>query len=140
VSFTLTYPCRLFLFRVLLEACPFCFLQYTALPACCNCSPFLFRVHVGECASHSPVERATHYPLLDTFPSPSTLREVVLYPPSTPGLFIYSWHGEMPLPPTGGAFHRTATVTSFAHSKFAGQMPPLLFSPAGLVIYSSCWA
>jgi hypothetical protein len=40
------------LFRVLLDACPFCFLQYTALPICCNCSPFLVRVHMGKWPSH----------------------------------------------------------------------------------------
>jgi hypothetical protein len=34
--------CRLCLFRFLLDACPFCFLQYTALPAFCNCSLFFF--------------------------------------------------------------------------------------------------
>jgi hypothetical protein len=51
LNFTLTYPCRLCLFRVLLGTCPFCFLQYTALPACCNCSLFLFRVHLGKCPS-----------------------------------------------------------------------------------------
>jgi hypothetical protein len=40
------------LLRVLLAACPFCFLQYTALPACYNCSLFLLsRVHVGRCPS-----------------------------------------------------------------------------------------
>jgi hypothetical protein len=40
------------LFRVLLAACPFCFLQYAVLPACYNCSLFLlFRVHIGRCTS-----------------------------------------------------------------------------------------
>jgi hypothetical protein len=46
MSFTLTKPRRLCLFRVL-DACPFCFLQYTALPACCNCSPFLFTIRMA---------------------------------------------------------------------------------------------
>jgi hypothetical protein len=50
MSFTLTYLCKLCLFSVLLDPCPFCFLQYTALPACCNCSLFLlFRVCMGRC-------------------------------------------------------------------------------------------
>jgi hypothetical protein len=35
--------CRLCLFRVLLDACPFCFLQYTALPTFCNCRLFCMR-------------------------------------------------------------------------------------------------
>jgi hypothetical protein len=39
------------LFSVLLDTCSFCFLQYTALPACCNSSPFLFRVRVVRCPS-----------------------------------------------------------------------------------------
>jgi hypothetical protein len=30
---------------------PLCFLQYTALPTCCNWGPFLFRVYVGWCPS-----------------------------------------------------------------------------------------
>jgi hypothetical protein len=34
--------CMLCLFSVLLDACPFCFLQYTALPAFCNCSLFFY--------------------------------------------------------------------------------------------------
>jgi hypothetical protein len=38
----------LWLFRVLLDTCPFCFLLYTALQTCCNCSLFLFRVFVEK--------------------------------------------------------------------------------------------
>jgi hypothetical protein len=41
--------CRLCLFRVLLDACPFCFLQYTALPSFCNCSLFFIYSLHGEC-------------------------------------------------------------------------------------------
>jgi hypothetical protein len=62
MRFTLTQPRRLCLFRVLLEACPFCFLQYTVLPACCNCSPLLFRVCVGRCPS--PTVRSSGCPTL----------------------------------------------------------------------------
>jgi hypothetical protein len=46
----------------------------------------------------------------------------------------------VPLLLSGGAFHGTATVTSFPCSKVAGgwgREPPLLPSPAGLCIYSS---
>jgi hypothetical protein len=46
--------------------------------------------------------------------------------------------GECPSPPSGGAFHMTATVTSFLHSKVAGWGPPLLPSPSSLFIDSSC--
>jgi hypothetical protein len=63
---------RLCLFRVLLEACPFCFLQYTALHTFCNYSLFfLFRVcmrrwssptlwwsvpHFSRCYKPSPLQ------------------------------------------------------------------------------------
>jgi hypothetical protein len=58
--------------------------------------------------------------------------------PSAASLFIYSSSGEVPLPPSGGAFHMTMAVTSFLLSKVAGQGPPVLPSPAGLFIYSLC--
>jgi hypothetical protein len=44
--------------------------------------------------------------------------------------------GKCPSPPSG-AFHMTATVTSFLHSKVAWQVPPLLPSLASFFIYSS---
>jgi hypothetical protein len=44
--------------------------------------------------------------------------------------------GKCPLP-SSAAFHMTAAVTSFPHSKVAGWGPPLLPSPSGLFIYSS---
>jgi hypothetical protein len=58
---TLTLHHSLCLFRVLLDARPFCFLQYTALPACCSCSPFYLEFVwggappplSGECATLS---------------------------------------------------------------------------------------
>jgi hypothetical protein len=49
---------------------------------------------------HSLVERATLYPLVQAFPSPSTLGEVVPHPPSLDGLFIYISLKGVPLPPT----------------------------------------
>jgi hypothetical protein len=61
----------------------------------------------------------------------------VPHPPSLPGLFIYSLHGEVPLPLSSGAFLMTATVTSFPYSKVAGWGPPLLPSLASFFIYSS---
>jgi hypothetical protein len=59
MSFTVTKPCSLCLFRVLLDTCPFCFLQYAALPNCCNCS-LLYYLEFACVVSlpHSPVERA----------------------------------------------------------------------------------
>jgi hypothetical protein len=47
---------------------------------------------------HFPVQHATLQPLLEAFPSPSTLGEVVPLPPSLAGLFIYSLHEGVPLP------------------------------------------
>jgi hypothetical protein len=60
--------------------------------------------------------------------------------PAFSGCLVYlqfMW-GSVPSPCSGGAFHMTATVTSFPLSKAAGQVLPLLPSPAGLFIYSSC--
>jgi hypothetical protein len=73
----------------------------------------------------------------EAFPSPSTLVEVVLHPPSPANLHNYSSRGECPSPLSRGAFHMTVTVTSFLLSKDAGLVLPLLTSPAGLFIYSS---
>jgi hypothetical protein len=47
----------------------------------------------------------------------------------------FAWGSNPPTP--GGAFHRTATATSFLLSKIAGRVLPLLPSPASLFIYSS---
>jgi hypothetical protein len=60
------------------------------------------------------------------------------YLPCPAGLFIYSLCGEVPFPPSGGVWYTLATVTSFPHSKVAGQGPPLLPSPSDLFIYSLC--
>jgi hypothetical protein len=47
---------------------------------------------------HSPVEHAKFSPLLEAFPSPSTLGEVVPHQPCLSGLFIYSLCEEYPSP------------------------------------------
>jgi hypothetical protein len=60
--------------------------------------------------------------------------------PAFSGQLVYlkfTW-GSASLPLSGGDFHMTATVTSFPHSKVAGQGLPLLSSLAGLFIYRSC--
>jgi hypothetical protein len=59
---------RLCFFRVLLDARPFCFLQYTALPTFCNCRLFFYIVHVGSGPPHSLVEVSTWQPLLQACP------------------------------------------------------------------------
>jgi hypothetical protein len=62
------------LFRVLLGACSSFFLQCRVLPTCYSCIPCLFRVHMGNCPSpYSPAERPTCQPLLQAFPTPSSL-------------------------------------------------------------------
>jgi hypothetical protein len=94
--------CRLCLFRVLLDACPFCFLQYTALPAFCNCCLiylfiYFFTVPMGS----GPL------PLLDgAFHTTTTVTSFPLskvagwLPPLLPslaGLLIYSLRERLPL-------------------------------------------
>jgi hypothetical protein len=102
MSFTVTYPCRLCLFRVLLAACPFCFLQYAVLPACYNCSLFLlFRVHIGRCTS--PTLQWTVL-CFSCFYKPSPIQAhlggVLPLLPSPAGLFIYTSCEGVPLPPS----------------------------------------
>jgi hypothetical protein len=125
MSFILTYPCRLCLLRVLLDACPFSVLQCMALPACCNCSPCLLTVDVGKCPSPLSSGVSSHQSLLEAFPSPRTLGEVAPHPPSPAGLFIYSSRGEVPLPhsPAEGA---TQGTTPPPFSRAQGTPPSLL--------------
>jgi hypothetical protein len=52
-------------------------------------------------------------PLLQGFPSPSTLREVTLHLLSLAGVFIYSSSGKSVFPPLLWSFPSTATFTSF---------------------------
>jgi hypothetical protein len=52
-------------------------------------------------------------PLLQVFPSPSTLGEVALHPPSSASVFIYSSRGKCPFPPLQWCFPHPATFTSF---------------------------
>jgi hypothetical protein len=75
-------------------------------------------------------------PLLQAFHFPSTLGEVVLYPPSPAAVFIYSSHGKWHLPSLLWSFPPTATFTSFPAPGF-WVMPLLLPSLASLFIYSS---
>jgi hypothetical protein len=48
VTFAVTYPHRVCLFRVLLDACPFSYLQYTALPTCCKFSLIFLEFMWGD--------------------------------------------------------------------------------------------
>jgi hypothetical protein len=58
------------LFRVLLDECPFCFLQYTALPACCNCS-FFYYLEFAWGSVPSPTRRWSVPPFIHCYkPSP----------------------------------------------------------------------
>jgi hypothetical protein len=114
--------CRLYLFSVLLDACPFSFLQYTALPAFCNCSLFfLCSLHVGSCPSSTlrwDVPNFSHW----WKPSPlqahwgrwchsCLLRSACLFTVCV---------RECPPPLSGGACHTVAIVTSLPLSKHTG--------------------
>jgi hypothetical protein len=61
----------------------------------------LFRVLLGR------------QPLLQAFPSLSTLGEVALYPPSPAGLFIYSHVGSVPSPLSSGTFLTQPLLQAF---------------------------
>jgi hypothetical protein len=89
-ALTPTYSSRLYLFRVLLGACPSPFLQSRVLPACYSCSAYLFSIQSGNC------------PLLCyTSATVASLKTCWGEPPNLPtlaGLFIYSLCRCLPLP------------------------------------------
>jgi hypothetical protein len=72
--------------------------------------------------------------LLQAFPFPSTLREVTLHPLSQACVFVYSSHGKWCSPISCGVFLPLPLLLLLLD---AGQLLPLLPSPAGLFIYSS---
>jgi hypothetical protein len=75
-------------FRVLLAACPFVFSSMQCYPLLqLQSFLLLFRVHKGKCPSLSGAAWSA-LPLLQAFPSPSTLGELLLLP-SSADLFIY---------------------------------------------------
>jgi hypothetical protein len=104
----------------------------TALPACCNCSPFLFRVHVQKCSSPTLPWSLPYFSCCWT-PSP-----LQAHPPSLAGFCIYSSYEEVPCPPFPVELSTWQPIRSFPRSKVAGQRPPLLPSLAGLLIYNLC--
>jgi hypothetical protein len=124
--------CRLCLFRVLLDTCPICFLQFTALPAFCNCHLFFYLQFVwGVGPSHSPVELSTRQVLLQDFPSTSTLTEVVTLLPSLVGFSISSSCGEVPL---------SHLRWSFPHDSCCYKLSPLQGCWTGAITPSlSAW-
>jgi hypothetical protein len=104
------------LFRVLLDACPFYFLQYAALPAFCNGSPFLFSVCVVKCPSPTLQWSMPHFSCCW---KPSLLQAHwgrCAHPPSPASLFIYILHGELPLSPL---------QWSFPHDSHCYKLSPL---------------
>jgi hypothetical protein len=74
--------------------------------------------------------------LLQAFPFPSTLGEVILHPLSQAGVFIYSSRGKLAFPPLCGVFLPPPLLQAFP-LLVAVCVPLLLPSPAGLFIYSS---
>jgi hypothetical protein len=89
--------CRLCLFRVLLDACPFCFLQHTALPIFCNCR-LLFAWGVSPPSSGTFHTTAT----VTSFPLSQVAGLMPLLLPSLAVLFIYSSPEGLPLPHSPG--------------------------------------
>jgi hypothetical protein len=81
--------CRLCLFKVLLDSCPFCFLQYTALPAFCNCRLFCVRSGLPPCHSGDAFHTTA---TVTSFPLSKVAGQVLLLLPSLASLFIYSLH------------------------------------------------
>jgi hypothetical protein len=93
--------CHLCLFRVLLNAFPFCFLQYTALRAFCNCHLFFF-FNLQFSWRSAPSPASTGAFLTDSHSYKlSPLQVAGWLPPLLPslaGLFIYSLPEGLPLP------------------------------------------
>jgi hypothetical protein len=77
-------------------------------------------------------------PLLQAFPFPSTLGEVILHPLSQACMFVYSSRGKWSSPHSCGVFLPPPLSQAFP-LLVAGHTPPLPPSPArpGLFIYSS---
>jgi hypothetical protein len=75
-----------------------------------------------------------HELLLQAFPFPSTLGEVILHLLSQPCVFIYSSHGKWVFPPLLWSFPPTTAFTSFP-LLIAGHV--LLLLSAGMFVYSS---
>jgi hypothetical protein len=100
---------------------------------------FLFRVQVGSCLSHTLWLSMPHF---SCYWTPSLLQ--AHWGRWNHACFLQLAYlfsvlvGECTSSPSLGAFHMTATVTSFLHSKVAGQGPPLLPSPSSFFIDSSC--
>jgi hypothetical protein len=117
-------------------------LTWPLLSACCGWRLYLCRSQ--EWAEHSPNPSGFVYlelswappPLLQAFPFPSTLEEVVLHPLSQAIVFIYSSRGKWHFSPLLWSFPPTATFTSFP-APGCGRVPPLLPSLASLFTYSS---
>jgi hypothetical protein len=76
-------------------------------------------------------------PLLQDFPFPSTLREVVLHPPFSRHLVCLQFMWEVSLPLSPVEFSSHCHFYKLSHSKVAWQVLPLLLSLTSSFIYSS---
>jgi hypothetical protein len=90
--------CRLCLFRILLDAFPFCFLQYTALPAFCNCILFFYLEFTWGGAPPPVSCRACHTSAAVTSLPFSKHNWGGGDTPAFSGWLIYSSNGECPSP------------------------------------------
>jgi hypothetical protein len=73
-------------------------------------------------------------PLLQAFPFPSTLGEVILHPLSQACVFVYSSHGKWVFPSLLWSFPPTTTFTSFPACDY---WVVLLLLPAAMFVFSS---
>jgi hypothetical protein len=102
---------RLCLFRVLLDTCPFYFLQCTVLPSFCNCSLFLLRVAWG--GAPPPVSRGVSHTLAAVTSLPfSKHTEGGGATPAFSGRLVYlQFHEGVPLLPFWSSGHPTLFAT-----------------------------
>jgi hypothetical protein len=114
------------------------------LPAGC-CQPavaggFIYADLRGDLSTHLALQALftlnspVHEPLLQAFPFPSTLGEVILHPLSQASVFVYSSHGKWVFPPLLWSFPPTTTFTNFPACDY---WVVLLLLPAAMFVYSS---
>jgi hypothetical protein len=112
----------------------------------CGCCCIIYADLWGELSTHLALQAlftqssAVHEPLLQAFPFPSTLGEVILHQLSQACVFIYSSCGRWVFPPLLWGFPPSTTLKSFPAPGCWEHTPaPAGASPArpSLFIYSS---
>jgi hypothetical protein len=129
--------CRLCLFRVLLDACSYCILLYTALPAFSIVIFFFYLQFTwGLPLSPPPVELSTEQAAVTSFPLSKVAVWVPPLLPSQANLFFYSSPEGMPLPysPELGLPALFPTCLFFFSCLFIIQFRGLCWSGPGLSV------